>query len=585
MKTSAAKPRITRMHSRLALITLAAAILVAVLFGVVLTSGAQAYSYNNEEAKFVKLINDYRVANGLKALLVSDLISQACYRHNHDMAGYKFFSHYSQKSDWFAYNALPWDRMTLSGYNFYTEKGENIAAGQQTAEEVFAAWKASAGHNANMLGAAFKVIGVSRYELAGSPYTFYWTTDFGGYVDSTAHTVSVTTAPATTRYEQNSSGVNYSGGWNTSTSSNDSGGSYSYVNGTGSMTVTFNGTYLAYVTKKGPAYGYVKITLDNGTPVNVDLYNGGMLYQQKVWNTGTIANGTHTVKIEWTGIRRSAATSCNIGVDAFDISGSLVSVATRYQQSEAKAIWTGTWATVSNSASSGGSYTQSNTAGASATINFKGTSLAWIATKGATMGKAYVSIDGGAAKLVDLASSSSAYNQRVYTTGTLSNTTHTVKITAYSGNAATQYINIDGFDISGTPVAPVVSTAYMRYEQTDSHFVWAGTWTSVSNSAASGGSYKQASASGASVTVKFTGTSLVWVAELGPKMGKASVSVDSGAAQIVNLNQATAAYGVKIWNTGDLTFGVHTVKITWYSGNAAGLGISADAFSILGTLN
>ena len=59
----------------------------------------------------------------------------------------------------------------------------------RTAAAVFQGWKNSPGHNANMLSANFKVLGVSLVYVSGSPYGSYWTTDFGGYVDPTAHSV------------------------------------------------------------------------------------------------------------------------------------------------------------------------------------------------------------------------------------------------------------------------------------------------------------------------------------------------------------------------------------------------------------
>ena len=51
--------------------------------------------------------------------------------------------------------------MAASGYTFNTVRGENIAAGYPTAADVFAGWKASSGHKANMLSPDFKVLGVS----------------------------------------------------------------------------------------------------------------------------------------------------------------------------------------------------------------------------------------------------------------------------------------------------------------------------------------------------------------------------------------------------------------------------------------
>jgi uncharacterized protein YkwD len=593
METSVAGPRIAKSHSRLAIVSLTAMLFVALLLGVLPASGAQAYSYTNEEASFVNLLNEYRVANGLSPLLVSDLISEACYRHNHDMAKYSFFGHYSTRSDWFATNALPWDRMSLSGYDFYTSKGENIAAGQKTGVEVFEAWKASAGHNANMLSSAYTVIGVSHYQLVGSPYTSYWTTDFGGYADSTAHKINAAPLPSITRFEQGNSKLVYAGTWSSSSSSYDSGGDYAYINGTGSVTCTFTGTYLSYVTKKSPECGYVKITLDGGTPVSVDLYNATTLYQQSVWNTGVLANGTHTVKLEWAGVRRAASAACNIGLDAFDIAGTLdgtpsvPSTTSRYQQTDSRVVYAGTWSTYSTTSASGSSYRRANTSAASCAVSFNGTYLAWIATKGTTLGKAYVSMDGGTAQLVDLSATAVAYQKSVWNTGVVAAGPHTVKIWWYPGNTIGKFISVDAFDVAGALVtAPTtVGGESTRYEQTDGRIVYAGTWSTYSTTSASGGSYKRANTSNACVTVNFTGTHLAWIATCGTTLGKAWVSLDGGAAASINLARTVVGYQQNVWNTGTLASGQHTVRIWWDTSNLTGKYISMDAFVVEGTLN
>jgi uncharacterized protein YkwD len=197
--------RIRKSHVRKRLLQSVASIAVGILAAALLfglfegSAQAVSVSYSADEIAFVQLLNDYRASNGLQPLLVSDMISEACDRHNSDMGKYSFFDHYTTGgSDWFAIGASPWDRMAASGYNFNTYKGENIAAGYGTAAAVFAGWKNSPGHNANMLGANYTVVGVSVVYVAGSPYGYYWTTDFGGYVDSTAHSLGSPPASTTT---------------------------------------------------------------------------------------------------------------------------------------------------------------------------------------------------------------------------------------------------------------------------------------------------------------------------------------------------------------------------------------------------
>jgi uncharacterized protein YkwD len=95
-----------------------------------------------------------------------------------DMATKNYFSHTdSIKRD-------PFTRMASFGYKL-ASNGENIAAGNSSAQATFTQWKNSAGHNANMLSGSYKVIGIGRAYNVLSTYKWYWTTDFGSIIDST----------------------------------------------------------------------------------------------------------------------------------------------------------------------------------------------------------------------------------------------------------------------------------------------------------------------------------------------------------------------------------------------------------------
>lgn len=168
--------------------------LVLLLFLTVVGGIAQARTYDVEETRFLQLINDYRAAHGRSTLVLSGTVSEAAARHSIDMGTYKFFSHTSEHSRYFPAGSSPWDRMKSLGYTAGS-MAENIAAGQQTAADVFTTWRDSPAHNTNMLGAAYRAIGIGRRVVTGSPYVVYWTTDFGSVVDSPAGPFSdVTTA-------------------------------------------------------------------------------------------------------------------------------------------------------------------------------------------------------------------------------------------------------------------------------------------------------------------------------------------------------------------------------------------------------
>jgi hypothetical protein len=95
-----------------------------------------------------------------------------------DMGTNNYFSHTD------SLGRDPFQRMDQMGYAYNTWRGENLVAGADTAASAFNLWKNSPGHNANMLGGNYTVIGIARGYYAGSGYGWYWATEFGGYPSS-----------------------------------------------------------------------------------------------------------------------------------------------------------------------------------------------------------------------------------------------------------------------------------------------------------------------------------------------------------------------------------------------------------------
>lgn len=166
------------MRTRL-LAPLAAAVIVAVAalaLGFSASPTTAAVTLDPEEQAFLAMINDYRQQNGAGALAIDSSLEDASRWMSNDLGVNNYFSHTD------SLGRSPFVRMSDFGYNYNTWKGENIAAGYTTASAVFNGWKNSPGHNANMLNANYRVIGIGRVYTAGSSYGWYWTTDFGGYV-------------------------------------------------------------------------------------------------------------------------------------------------------------------------------------------------------------------------------------------------------------------------------------------------------------------------------------------------------------------------------------------------------------------
>jgi beta-N-acetylhexosaminidase len=128
------------------------------------------------------------------------------------------------------------------------------------------------------------------------------------------------TLTAVVRYEQGSSRLTYSGVWTTNSTASASGGSFAIAHTSGaSLTIRFMGTHLSWIAKKSPVYGKAQVTLDGQRLGLVDLYSASTTWRQKVWGTGSLKSGSHTVTIAWTGLKRAAATGTYVNIDAVEV--------------------------------------------------------------------------------------------------------------------------------------------------------------------------------------------------------------------------------------------------------------------------
>jgi uncharacterized protein YkwD len=149
-------------------------------------------SLDTEELAFMTLLNDYRADHDLPPVLIDPSIQNAAEWMSTDMGEKNYFSHTD------SLGRTPWERMCQYGYCHNTWKGENIAAGYVTGAAVFQGWKDSPGHDANMLGVNYRVMGLSRVETIGSDFRYYWTNDFGGHVAEPPPPPAPTNTPAPT---------------------------------------------------------------------------------------------------------------------------------------------------------------------------------------------------------------------------------------------------------------------------------------------------------------------------------------------------------------------------------------------------
>ncbi len=113
----------------------------------------------------LKLVNAERSKAGLQPLTLSEKLTNIAYTKAKDMAEKGYFSHNSP-----TYGS-PFDMLKQFGVS-YSTAGENIAAGQKTAEEVMDSWMNSSGHKANILNKSYTQLGVGFYR--GGEYGTEW---------------------------------------------------------------------------------------------------------------------------------------------------------------------------------------------------------------------------------------------------------------------------------------------------------------------------------------------------------------------------------------------------------------------------
>ena len=125
-----------------------------------------AYQYTGAETELIALINSEREASGAPPLAINWELTRLARYKSEEMKKHRLFGHESLV---YGNPAQLLDRFHVP----YGTVGTNIAMGQETPQEVVAAWRNSPGHHANLLNQSFTSAGVGlSFDEYGIPY---WT--------------------------------------------------------------------------------------------------------------------------------------------------------------------------------------------------------------------------------------------------------------------------------------------------------------------------------------------------------------------------------------------------------------------------
>ncbi len=223
------------------------------------------------------------------------------------------------------------------------------------------------------------------------------------------------------------------------------------------VTIPFTGVRLDWIATKGTTLGIANVSVDGGATTQVNLNNAVVQYQQRVFSTGTLPSGPHTLTISWANVASNTTptTDLYVSIDAVEIFGGGLVANTRTQQTAIPPLdYTGPWAMFTTANASGGSYTRLNANG-QISIDFTGVRLGWISTVGSTLGLAQVSVDNGAWQDVNLNDPNNTWYQQDVWSVVVPYGVHNVKIRWANVASNTtpnpdRYISVDAIDVAGT---------------------------------------------------------------------------------------------------------------------------------------
>lgn len=250
------------------------------------------------------------------------------------------------------------------------------------------------------------------------------------------------------RIEDSAVGVTFDR-WVPSASTLYSGGTYTYGYWTNTeMNVRFTGTNISWIGPKQPGYGMADVYIDGSFVTTVDCYAPSGTLSTTIWQSSTLAAGSHTLTIKLVGEKNAASSGYVVVVDNFSVTGSGAALSGS-RLNETVGALTGTWVSDSNATYTSGTYLYSRWSTASIRYDFYGTKVAWIGPRSTTYGKADVYIDGTKVATVSQYSATTGWRYRVWESATLARGSHTLAIvplgTKESASTGTNVV-VDGFD-------------------------------------------------------------------------------------------------------------------------------------------
>ncbi|MBE0418491.1 MAG: hypothetical protein IBX63_12125 [Coriobacteriia bacterium] len=215
----------------------------------------------------------------------------------------------------------------------------------------------------------------------------------------------------------------------------------------------FSGSKITWIGPKQPNYGKAEVYIDGRLMGTVDQYapKSSATISAKVWESPTIPEGQHTIRIRVLEQRNPSSTAEIVVLDRFDVTGSSAAASTvRLPESNTQAYFNGTWVRGNSSTYVAGGYNYSRWTGSRYTAIFTGTKVAWIGPRTGQYGRIDVYLDGKYQATVSQYGST-GWRYRVWESPTLARGTHKLELRvtgSKSASSAGYNIVVDALDVT-----------------------------------------------------------------------------------------------------------------------------------------
>lgn len=154
------------------------------------------YCMEPQETEFIRLLNQYRIQNGVPPVRADQVLGAAAEHHAIDMGQRNVLDHNMADGSSFG------DNIIAHGWTYNSWLGEDAAGSREFASDVLLAFQNSPGHNAILLDPKYIGAGIGRYDDGGVTQARYWwvldvASDFQ-QVAVVCNTPTATSAPSST---------------------------------------------------------------------------------------------------------------------------------------------------------------------------------------------------------------------------------------------------------------------------------------------------------------------------------------------------------------------------------------------------